>query len=109
MASPSPSLSTYTYTPLAKPHSSIRLLSVTSLPTSPSPYLILSLRLLPTLTSAPYTCLSYTWGPSHPTTTVICDGRPFEIRLNLYHALVHLHPVVPDKVKGIWVDAVCID
>ena len=56
----------------------------------------------------PYKALSYTWGkPSDPRYEIIINGRPFEVRENLYFAIEHLANI--GEPVTIWIDAICID
>ncbi|KAF5723288.1 heterokaryon incompatibility (het-6OR allele) [Fusarium mundagurra] len=54
-----------------------------------------------------YDGISYVWGPPHNTSTIICDGRPFQVTSNLEHALRNFR--LTDKSRPLWVDAVCIN
>ncbi len=59
-----------------------------------------------------YEALSYTWGSHHdPQTIVVSDGsgilRTLLINQNLASALQHLRS--PDKVRRVWIDAICIN
>ena len=68
-----------------------------------------------------YHALSYTWGDANDGVRLISiDGRPFEVRLNLFDALSTLRNQVLDregvnmapverKTLTIWIDAICID
>jgi len=55
----------------------------------------------------PYDALSYTWGGTDKTSTVIVNGKYLDVTANLYSALRHLRSETEDKV--LWVDAICID
>ncbi|KIW94642.1 uncharacterized protein Z519_04618 [Cladophialophora bantiana CBS 173.52] len=58
-----------------------------------------------------YEALSYTWGsPLHPETAYIATGTSsskLSIRKNLASAIRHLR--YPDKLRTIWIDALCIN
>ncbi|RYN54111.1 hypothetical protein AA0119_g6247 [Alternaria tenuissima] len=55
----------------------------------------------------PYDALSYTWGDTHKTSTVIVNREALRVTENLYSALQHLRSENVDKT--LWVDAICID
>lgn len=54
-----------------------------------------------------YTALSYTWGDPTKTTTILLDGIPFTVTINLESALRHF--IKEDKFHVLWIDALCID
>lgn len=54
-----------------------------------------------------YEALSYCWGAATPSCTILVNGSTFEVRENLDHALRHLR--APDRVRYLWVDAICIN
>ncbi|KAH8906655.1 hypothetical protein BR93DRAFT_958839 [Coniochaeta sp. PMI_546] len=61
-----------------------------------------------TLRSDPdYKALSYTWGQEPPRHTIICDGKPFPVRPNLYSALRRLRRAT--QPLTLWIDAICIN
>jgi hypothetical protein len=54
-----------------------------------------------------YTALSYTWGDSTPLHTIFVDGKPLQVRQNLWSFLQQARE---SKVtKYLWIDALCID
>lgn len=55
----------------------------------------------------PYDALSYTWGGTHKTSTVIVNGEALRVTENLHSALQHLRSENVDRT--LWVDAICID
>ena len=61
----------------------------------------------------PYVALSYVWGETTETTSIIINGHSFEIRKNLKAALMavaHNARVCTDqKAIAVWADAVCIN
>jgi ankyrin repeat protein len=57
--------------------------------------------------TVPYNALSYTWGGTEKTSTVIVDGKTLVVTENLYMALQHLR--LKDEDQVLWVDAICID
>ena len=54
-----------------------------------------------------YHALSYVWGPETPLTTIYIDGRPFNVRQNLYAFLWHY--VRSSEQHLLWIDAICIN
>jgi Heterokaryon incompatibility protein (HET) len=54
-----------------------------------------------------YYALSYTWGPPSPTDNVVIEGRKFEVRANLYSALLRFRS--PDSSVYLWIDALCLN
>jgi ankyrin repeat protein len=57
--------------------------------------------------TVPYDALSYTWGGTDKTSTIIVNGKTFDITENLHSALQHLRSENTDTI--LWVDAICID
>ncbi|POS74108.1 hypothetical protein DHEL01_v207502 [Diaporthe helianthi] len=55
----------------------------------------------------PYDALSYVWGDQKKKTTILLDGKPFEITLNLHWALRRTRD--PHETRVIWADAICIN
>ncbi len=54
-----------------------------------------------------YSCLSYAWGLPDPKRSVELNSCPFDLRENLYLALVRLR--LPGRPRRLWVDAICIN
>lgn len=54
-----------------------------------------------------YEALSYTWGSSEHTHSILCNGKEFGVSTNLYEALRDLREA--DKARVLWIDALCID
>ena len=54
-----------------------------------------------------YEALSYTWGSPLELREISIDGQIYHVRENLYWALYYLR--LEDKVRHIWVDALCIN
>ncbi|KAF8850570.1 hypothetical protein BDZ45DRAFT_696624 [Acephala macrosclerotiorum] len=54
-----------------------------------------------------YSALSYTWGTTPRTKTVLVNDQNFLVTNNLWVALWHLR--LPDRKRIIWIDAICID
>lgn len=55
----------------------------------------------------PYVAISYTWGSALATRPIRVNGRPFHVRLNLWHLLWHLRQ--RGESRFLWIDALCID
>jgi hypothetical protein len=55
----------------------------------------------------PYDALSYNWGSTDGTSTMMVNGKTFSVAENLHSALQHLRSEDIDRV--LWVDAICID
>ncbi|KAK7995057.1 hypothetical protein PG990_013830 [Apiospora arundinis] len=56
---------------------------------------------------AQYEALSYAWGASNKTCTILCDEQRLSVTENCWLALHSLRH--EDRVRTLWVDAVCID
>lgn len=54
-----------------------------------------------------YEALSYTWGPSRKSHTILLDGCTLAVTENLYMALGALRQSQTDRI--LWIDAICID
>ncbi|OCT55020.1 hypothetical protein CLCR_02851 [Cladophialophora carrionii] len=54
-----------------------------------------------------YTAVSYTWGSTEKTQTVICDGKQLPVTNNLYAALRNLR--MKDSLVTIWIDQLSIN
>jgi hypothetical protein len=61
----------------------------------------------PLLQCPPYEALSYTWGNPAEKSPINISGAVFSAQRNLKSALHHLR--YPDKVRILWVDALCIN
>lgn len=59
-----------------------------------------------------FEAVSYVWG-GHPTETMMVDGTPVSITVNLKRALKAFRSRPPSRIKGhvrrLWVDSVCIN
>lgn len=58
-------------------------------------------------TTIPYEALSYAWGGTEKTETIIANGKALSVTNNLYLALRYLRHEATDRI--LWVDAICID
>ncbi|KAJ9606843.1 hypothetical protein H2200_008853 [Cladophialophora chaetospira] len=59
--------------------------------------------------SPPYKALSYTWGDAKDgSRSISIDSKSFDVRNNLWHALIRLHSEVTVS-QLLWVDAICIN
>jgi hypothetical protein len=54
-----------------------------------------------------YQALSYTWGPTNDTETILLNGVPIPVTRNLADALKHIRADSVDIT--LWVDAICIN
>lgn len=54
-----------------------------------------------------YKALSYTWGSELVTKKIMINGKDFEVRCNLWDALVQLRSRTEER--SLWIDAVCIN
>ena len=54
-----------------------------------------------------YEALSYAWGEPDPTELLLVDDQEFKITKNLHTILLHLR--YPDKIRTLWIDAICIN
>jgi hypothetical protein len=57
--------------------------------------------------SPDFLALSYVWGPEAPTETIILDGKPFTVRLNLWNFLAEFRRSTSHGF--LWIDALCIN
>jgi len=53
-----------------------------------------------------YTAVSYVWGDDSEDRTILVGGRPFVVRLNLWHFLAQVHRTRQDTF--FWIDTICI-
>lgn len=65
-------------------------------------------------TNPDFWALSYVWGPREDPRTVLINGSPFLVTINLYHALVEYRRQFLGKSEKnastyIWIDAICIN
>ncbi|KAF2827026.1 hypothetical protein CC86DRAFT_455594 [Ophiobolus disseminans] len=111
-----PSSNGFVYEALRHETDSIRVFTIH--PGSPEATICCTMR-EEQLSEAKYTCLSYTWQPSHPQHTIEVNGCPLSVGHNLYlflHAyrttqmqeVLQSHDERP-KNHPLWVDAVCIN
>ncbi|PMD64423.1 AAA-domain-containing protein [Hyaloscypha bicolor E] len=58
-----------------------------------------------------YMALSYVWGDPTVKKRIFINKHPFEVTLNLYHALIRLRSSleVKDRRLKVWIDAICIN
>ena len=54
-----------------------------------------------------YEALSYTWGDANNRKEIRCGDQLVTVSENLYDALRHLR--CPDRVRTLWIDAICIN
>jgi hypothetical protein len=99
----------FQYTPLSSP-TSMRLLRV--LPKKRHGEIQIALWEVEAKDVIPYHCLSYTWGDPDNTTVIQVNGKPMQIRENLYGFLdmvVQRLSDNPESINAIWIDALCIN
>jgi hypothetical protein len=108
-----PCLKDFVYEPLDHVSDSIRLIDLH--PDPPDAIIRCTMRHA-SLSDTEYTCLSYTWQPSHPKHWIEVNGRSLSIGENLYQFL-HAYRNVqarelphPHKAQThtLWIDALCI-
>ncbi|KAK8022394.1 hypothetical protein PG993_013161 [Apiospora rasikravindrae] len=83
----------------------IRLLELT--PGETSDGISVSLQIVPLRNCAPYTALSYVWGVSNTSVSIICNGQSLTIQSSLHSALRALRD--SSAAKLVWADAICIN
>ena len=54
-----------------------------------------------------YEALSYTWGSATPSSSILLNGKPYEVTDSLSIALHHLRKL--NAPRKLWIDALCID
>ena len=54
-----------------------------------------------------YDALSYVWGDPDLTEVLLVDDQGFKVSKNLHTILLHLR--YPDKIRTLWIDAICIN
>jgi ribosomal protein S27AE len=66
--------------------------------------------------AGPYTCISYVWGPPDQTRWIMVNGKPFEVRINLWNFLHAVSSMIAMQgyqatqwYTSLWIDAVSID
>jgi len=108
-----PSRRDFVYEPLDHNSDSIRIIELH--PDSADTTMRCTMRHV-SLSEAQYTCLSYTWQPSHPQHVIEVNGRSLSVGENLYqflrayrsHRTRELpHPHIA-QTHTLWIDAICI-
>ena len=57
-----------------------------------------------------YTAVSYTWGDGEASEVILLDGRPFNVRVNLWSCLYYVGQAARSAAwRYMWVDAICIN
>lgn len=54
-----------------------------------------------------FEAISYAWGSSDKTHTILCDGRRMAITKNLHTCLLQTR--LPDRTRRLWADSICIN
>ncbi|KAG8525586.1 uncharacterized protein KY384_009230 [Bacidia gigantensis] len=92
----------YNYSPL--PERYIRLLYVSSNPVCTT-YTLKAVKLRD---AGSYTALSYVWGSSERTHSIICDGKTLQVTRSVFELLTSDH-AKSNKDWPYWIDAICIN
>ena len=110
----------FQHEPLNLQTASIRLVEV--LPLDPSG--LVQCRIRHATTEAEYTCISYVWGSPKETHLIYINGKPFQVRRNIWEFLKTVSSQIGSKrddhsdgsllnfhdaAKSLWIDALCID
>lgn len=103
-------MQSFTYTALQEPEN-IRLLKLSQTETGQLECELHEIELSdeynPQEAPTKYAALSYTWGDTSNTVTLICDGKDMQITHNLAEAL---HMTLRANPHGfLWVDQICIN
>ena len=62
-----------------------------------------------TISSTPYSCLSYRWGEPLPSWKILINGKPYHVGRNLYDFLdTFRQSTLNQATENIWIDAMCI-
>jgi hypothetical protein len=62
-----------------------------------------------TISSTPYSCLSYRWGEPLPSWKILINGKPYHAGGNLYDFLdAFRQSTLNQASENIWIDAMCI-
>ncbi|KAF2006487.1 HET-domain-containing protein, partial [Amniculicola lignicola CBS 123094] len=95
----------YQYNPLDPTHPSIRLLEVDAGDG------VITCRLTHHALDAcpPYSTLSYTWGSTVATHSIVCSGSILRIGANLHDFLTQFQTFPRNRRPLLWVDAICIN
>ncbi|KAF1952608.1 hypothetical protein CC80DRAFT_507796 [Byssothecium circinans] len=92
------------YRPLTKPKE-IRLLLLE--PGAKSDQISCKLIHVPLSWRTRYEALSYSWGDSNKSASVVCDGQTMSVTANLHSALRDLR--FTDRQRVLWADSICIN
>jgi hypothetical protein len=95
----------FSYRPLPQDGASIRLLVLWPPGTNNQ----ISCRLIyrSSLDGLQYEALSYVWGDTNDTVSILVNRKRFSVKTNLFQALKALQK--PREARILWVDAICID
>jgi hypothetical protein len=101
----------YIYKPLDKPAETIRLIKILSTAPIRCQLIVVSLEHSPV-----FSALSYMWGDTTKTQSIIVDGAYLPVTTNLAHALQDVHGQWPkssytraEEDRWLWADAICIN
>ena len=72
--------------------------------------LAFSTLIIPRAAAPAYTAVSYTWGDREASEVILLDGRPFNVRVNLWSCLYYVGQAARSAALWyMWVDAICIN
>lgn len=98
-------LETHAATPVLSPSHVFRLLEL--LPGALDDPLVANLSTHETENAPPYEAVSYVWGTVKSAQTLLCNQHRMRMTVNLEAALRRIR--LKDKLRILWVDAICID
>jgi hypothetical protein len=95
----------YPYSPLTEAKNEIRLLHL--FPANFDDDICCSLQHAELIDNLEFTALSYTWGDPNVKCSILIDGHPVNVTINLYNALRYMRD--DNNTRIFWIDAVCIN
>jgi len=110
-------MSTYQYSALEFPNSSIRLLSIDRVHRNIVSCRLIDSRIFELTTEHTYNALSYTWGDTNLREIIYLNNKPFPVTRNLKTALWYIgrqqgpysYEDTYDSRRYLWIDAICIN
>ena len=106
VANPGTSTERYQYKPVSQPDG-IRCLVLEGATGAADEPLICRLHHHRLADEPDFEAISYVWGSSQKTHTIICDGQQLAITKNLHTVLLQAR--LPSQERTLWADAICID
>ncbi len=97
--------SLFSYTPLADPHTQLRLLRLHQDGQDEPVRCTLEIAHI----SHEYVCLSYMWGTDKESHPIFIKGKRFIVRDNLFAFLYQARTSQADTRRPLWIDAICIN